>query len=139
MPTVIVSGLVAILALAALAACDAAPVPISRPPTPSATASAAVTRTLDPTAPLFFEGFTQPAPPGGTATATIRTVPGITCSGVFLWPGMPSGGQQVAPVSADASGTVTLRWAVDPATPPGSWRIDANCGGRVVSTHVPIG
>ena len=50
----------------------------------------------------------------------------------------PSGGQRIAPVTTDTSGAATFSWTVDPATPPGSWRMDATCAGQVFSTHVPI-
>ncbi len=103
-------------------------------PTPSPTAS----RTLAADAPLYFSAVSGPARRGGEAFAIVRTAPGIRCSGVFLWPGMPSGGQQLAPLTTGTDGAATFRWTVDAATPPGSWRIDVTCLDRVVSTHVPI-
>ena len=115
-------------ALAMAAACQTALPPSPPPPT----------RTLDPAAPLFFDAFTVTAQRGSVATATIHTQPGVSCAAVFLWPGSPSGGQPVPSASADPSGVVPLRWTIDPATPAGSWRIDATCGGRTVSTHVPV-
>lgn len=93
---------------------------------------------LDPSAPLFFDGITQPGRRAGQALVVLHTLPGVMCEAVFLWPGMPAGGQRIPSTTTDATGTAVFRWSVDPATPPGSWRIDATCGGRTVSTHVPI-
>ena len=86
----------------------------------------------------YFDAVTQPGRRGGNASITIHGPPGVSCAALFLWPGMPSGGQRVASVTTDGSGSATFRWTVDPATPPGSWRIDATCAGAVFSTHVPI-
>ena len=86
----------------------------------------------------YFDAVTLPGRRGGTAAATIHGSPGVSCTAVFLWPDMPSGGQRIAPVTTDASGSATFRWTVDPATPPGSWRIDATCAGQLFSTHVPV-
>ena len=93
---------------------------------------------VDPPAPLYFDGVTEPGRRGGFATVTLHTAPGVHCIAVFLWPGMPDGGQPVSEALTDSAGTAALRWPVDPLTPSGSWRIDATCGSRTVSTHVPI-
>ncbi len=85
-----------------------------------------------------FDAVTQPGRRGGDASVTIHGLSGVPCTAVFLWPGAPSDGQRIAPVTTDTSGSATFRWSVDPATPPGSWRIDATCAGQVFSTHVPI-
>ena len=94
---------------------------------------------LDAAAPLYFDAIVQPGRRGATASVTLHTRPGVACVAVFLWPGAAEGGQRVPDAVADASGKAVLRWTVDSATPGGSWRIDATCGGRTVSTHVPIG
>ena len=86
----------------------------------------------------YFDAIGQPARRGTTAMVTIHGVPNTACTAVFLWPGTPSGGQRVPPATTDATGVAVLRWTVDPATPPGSWRIDATCAGQLFSTHVPI-
>ncbi len=86
----------------------------------------------------YFDPVTQPARRGGPAAVTIHGAPGVQCSAVFLWPGTQSDGQRVSPVTTDLSGSATIRWSVDPATPPGSWRVDATCGGQLFSTHVPV-
>ena len=86
----------------------------------------------------YFDAVTQPARRGGAASIAIHGSPGVSCIAVFLWPDAPSGGQRIAPVTTEASGTATFRWAVDPATPAGSWRMDATCAGQVFSTHVPV-
>ena len=105
-------------------------------------ASCAAPATAPPSSPSpgqwYFDAVTQPVRRGGTATVTIHGAPTVQCTAVFLWPGMPSGGQGVAAVTTDASGRAAFRWTVDPATPPGSWRMDATCAGQVFSTHVPI-
>ena len=100
-------------------------------PAPQPPASAAA-------GPWYFDAVTQPVRRGGTAAVTIHGAPGVQCTAVFLWPEMPTGGQRIAPVTTDTSGAATFSWTVDPATPPGSWRMDATCAGQVFSTHVPI-
>jgi hypothetical protein len=86
----------------------------------------------------YFDAPTQPARRGGAATVAMHGPPGVTCRAVFRWPGAPADGQPIAPVTTGADGVATLRWTVDPATPPGSWRVDATCDGQTLSTHVPI-
>ena len=104
----------------------------------SCAASSAPARASSPPGQWYFDPVAQPARRGTTALVTIHGVPNTACTAIFLWPGAPSGGQRVPPATTDATGVAVFRWTVDPATPPGSWRIDATCAGQLFSTHVPI-
>ena len=104
----------------------------------SCAASSAPAPASSPPGQWYFDAIAQPATRGGIATVTIHGAPNTPCTAVFLWPGMPSAGQRVTGTTTDATGVAVFRWTVDPATPPGSWRIDATCAGQTFSTHVPI-
>jgi hypothetical protein len=101
-------------------------------------APAVTPRSPSPLLGQWYFDATQPGKRGGTASVTIHGSPSVQCTALFLWPKMPRAGQSIPAATTDASGTAVLRWPVDPATPAGSWRIDATCGGQTLSTHVPI-
>jgi competence protein ComEC len=64
-----------------------------------------------------------PTGQGGTATATVRTLPGANCSITVYYASGPSAAAGLLPKTADSVGSVSWSWRVGTRTSPGQARI----------------
>lgn len=101
-------------------------------PTPSPSPRPTVAQTPAPTAApvghsVVFTFVSSPVSPGRTATASVRTTAGSSCSIVVTYKSGPSTAQGLYPKTADGSGNVSWSWTVGTRTTPGSWPIDVTC------------
>lgn len=70
-----------------------------------------------------------PVSPGDTATATVRTAAGSTCTITVRYSSGPSEARGLDPATADEDGTVSWSWLVGINTTSGNWPVDVECVG----------
>ena len=73
-----------------------------------------------------------------TASVTVRTVPGASCSIQVIYKSGPSGAQGLEDKQADNSGLVSWSWKVGSNTALGAWPVNITCGGQSMSTSVNV-
>ena len=112
---------------------SAAPTPTIAPtiaPTPTRTpvpSTPTPVPTVDNTPPLVILA-SNGGPLGGTASVTIQTKVGATCSIVFVLPNnTPMNVPGLDPQVADDTGKITWTWTLDPALPTGSAQAQVTC------------
>ena len=78
--------------------------------------------------------------PGGRATVVAQTTPGASCSIAYRTPaGTSSTAQGLGSKIADASGTASWSWEIDPSTRPGTGTVVVTCNGASARTPIEIG
>jgi hypothetical protein len=81
------------------------------------------------------------APPGGSASATVRTSPpGVMCFITFVTPAGSVGeapGLVIKPAGAD--GRASWSWRIARATPSGTGHVSVSCGGQSTTSPITIG
>lgn len=70
---------------------------------------------------------TSPVSPGGDATVTVQTAPGVLCLITVRYKSGPSKARGLVPKTADNRGIVTWTWQVGTGTTPGLWPIIVTC------------
>lgn len=79
-------------------------------------------------------------PPGGQASATVRTRPGARCTIEYLTPrGTRSTANGLVEQSSDANGVARWIWVIGSSTAPGSGSVAVTCDGVRVSHPIRIG
>ena len=97
--------------------------PTIRPSTPPPT--------TPPPPPLAvrFTSVKSPVSRGGTASVSIATTAGASCSIVVTYKSGPSTAAGLTPRSADGQGAASWSWTVGANTTTGDWPIDVTCNG----------
>lgn len=108
----------------ATATATPSPTPTS---TPTATPTPTPIPTVDDTPPLVIVA-SNGGPLGGTASVTIQTAAGTTCSMVLVLPnGTPTNVPGIDPQEAGPDGRITWTWTLDPSYPTGSAQAQVTC------------
>jgi hypothetical protein len=112
----------------------AAPAAIGAVPSPTAAATLPTPTTPPatpslPPAAVRFTSVKSPVSRGGTASASVATTAGASCSIVVTYKSGPSTAAGLTPRSADVGGAATWSWTVGANTTPGDWPIDVTCNG----------
>jgi hypothetical protein len=80
------------------------------------------------------------AAPGGTASVTIRTVPGSQCSILYVTPsGALRAGPGLEQAVADENGVVTWAWVIESNAQPGAGFVAVSCGQHSGRADIIIG
>jgi len=111
--------------------------------TPAATVAAPATPLPATTSPPSTAGVTftfvrTPVGRNQTATATVATTPGASCSIRVTYASGPSRAQGLTPTSADGSGVASWSWLVGSRTTSGSWPIDVSCAGATARAYFVV-
>jgi hypothetical protein len=102
-------------------------VPVAQPAKPAVQAPAAV---------LEVRG----GPPGGQASATVRTSPGARCAPAYVTPrGTRSTAKGLVERTADANGVAAWTWVIGSSTVPGTGNVTVTCDGVRVGHPIRIG
>jgi cell division septation protein DedD len=91
-----------------------------------------------PPATLRFTSVKSPVSRGGTASASVATTAGASCSIVVTYKSGPSTAAGLTPRSADGGGAATWSWTVGANTTPGDWPIDVTCNGARAHTTFTV-
>ena len=108
-------------------------------PTPEPTPAPTPARAATPkpvTFALAFTSLTSPVSPNQYATASVKTVPGASCTIVVEYKSGPSSAAGLGPRTADSSGVASWTWKVGGRTTPGSWPVTVTCSEGAGSASV---
>lgn len=133
----------------------------ARSPTPAVTraaqtvAAAAATATVAPPAPAPTSPPVQQqatpssgvtfvsvvgGPPNGTASVSVKTSPGASCSISYTTPaGTASKAQGLVPATANGDGIARWSWKIGSSTRPGAGTVTVSCAGVSASAPIRIG
>ena len=119
-----------------------APLPVAAP-SPSAPAASAAP-IAPPAAPVQPSGgvtFTSVVggSPNGTASVTVQTAPGASCSITYVTPaGTVSEAQGLTTRAADGNGRASWSWKIGSSTRPGTGSVTVRCGGASATAPITI-
>ena len=82
------------------------------------------------------ELISSPVARGSSASATIKTYPGATCSIQVLYNKLASIEDGLSSKVADAYGIVSWNWNISSTTPEGSWPVNVTCAHHGLSGYV---
>lgn len=74
-----------------------------------------------------IETLTSPAVLGETASVTVKTNAGSTCTIAVVYNNVPSKDAGLVTKTADDFGTISWNWKIDTSVPTGSWPINVTC------------
>lgn len=77
-------------------------------------------------------------PAGATASVSVRTKPGDTCSITVIYKSGASTAQGLVTKQANDAGAVSWSWKVGTRTTPGTWPVIITCGSGTVRTSVTV-
>ena len=112
-------------AFATTAPTVAASTPASTEPSPSPSPSQEATE--PPALSLAFTQFTSPVSRGATATVSIKTLAGASCSIVVEYKSGPSKASGLGDTTASGSGVASWSWKIGSSTTQGSWPVTVAC------------
>lgn len=129
-----------VAAAIAVAACGSsagspAPSTAAKSPAPTSQVLGATSRptaqakpTADPNAlAVKVTAYTKSVQRGGSASVTIKTMPGAECGISVLYSGSPSSAKGLEPKTADTKGAILWKWTVASNIKKGTWPIDISC------------
>ncbi len=82
----------------------------------------------------------QGASPGGRASATVTTAPGVVCAIIYTTPaGTNSTAQGLGDATTSAAGVASWSWTIGPSTRPGTGSVRVTCGALTATQPIQVG